>query len=200
MQEKAPRFLAMRVCFALCQRGWVIFMILRHWRFLQVCAVLHFCYLWDCLWKRMSSGKMSVKTCLWSSFTLLSPQFPFLAFYCLVQDEGQTHCSTFTLIMSKPALFRFLVHVLCSMFTITQADDGAGFSSFPPMAQQFLCTVHSLLFTVKTKIIKKKQTLPPSFKWIPKGAGRQTTCRYFPRYPHQETKNSPIFNASATCI
>ena len=45
-----------------------------------------------------------------------------------------------TLITSKPAFFRFLVHV--SMFTISQADDGASFSSFPPMAQQFLCTVH----------------------------------------------------------
>ena len=32
------------------------------------------------------------------------------------------------------------------MFTTSQADDGAGFSSFPTMAQQFLCTVHSLLF------------------------------------------------------
>ena len=54
-------FPAMCVCFALCQRGCVI---LRHWSFLEVCAVLHVCYLCDCLWKRMASVKMPVKTCL----------------------------------------------------------------------------------------------------------------------------------------
>ena len=71
------------------------------------------------------------------------------------------------------------------MFTISQADDGAVFSSPPPMAQQFLYTVHSLFFTVKIKIIKK-QTLPP----IPTGAGRQNTCRYFPQIPTSGGKES----------
>ena len=127
-------------------------------------------------------------------------QFPFLAFFCLVQVKPIIRLVTLT--MSKPALFSALVHVpVCSQFLrLTTAQFFLHFLLWP---NNFCALCIHCFFTVKIKIIKK-QTLPPSFKWIPKGAGRQTTCRFFPQIPTSGGKEStdlwPWERESSECV
>ena len=69
------------------------------------------CRLRKCLWK-LACEVPSLFFHPKKSVRASRHQFPFLAFYCLVQDECQTHCSTGHTDHEQTCSFRFLVHVL----------------------------------------------------------------------------------------
>ena len=127
LQENAPRFHAMRVCFALCQRGCVIFMILHH--------RVKFSSSLRCFARLLAVGPFVKKNVVWqnvsenllvkflhSSFTpkkvfvhWQGTSFLFWLSIVLSRMKVKPIVRLVTLITSKPALFRFLVHVLvCS--------------------------------------------------------------------------------------